>query len=327
MNKRGVGKRSGSHALTLLSTPLNGTILEQLFDHPMRLAELQRDNGSAPQSTMRAHLRGLERGGVMTKRKRKGSSGAIDFMLTDAGHDLLAVVVALKHWLLLAPGGPLTFGSGASYSAIKALEGSWSSSMLGLLVGGSCSLSELGRSIDSVSYPSLDRRLTAMRRAGQVEACPTEARGTPYKLTEWLQQGVVPLAAAVRWERTHFADDTTATTRLDTETAFLLALPLLRMKATLAGSCRMAVEINDEDGPLCGAVALVKKGRVASSTGGAHGSADSWATGSIAAWAQAIVGGGTVDIELGGDKRLADGLLDGLHKVLFGVAAEASRLA
>lgn len=315
--------RSGSYALSLLAIPLNGTILEQLFDGPMRLADLRRDSSSAPQSTVRAHLRRLEGGLLMVKRERERSAGVVDFELTLAGSDLLLVMAALERWLLLAPKGPVAFGSVTGNSAIKALEGGWSSTVLGTLASGSQSLSQLGRGITDVSYPSLDRRLTAMRRAGQVQACPSDDQGTPYEVTEWLQQGTAALAAAVRWERTHFADQTAAMTRFDTEASFLLTLPLLQMGLALSGSCRMEVEINDEEGPLCGAVAQIKRGRVVSASGGALGPADSWASGATPAWAYAMIGEGVSRdaadrLVHGGDKLLADGLVEGLHGALFG---------
>lgn len=314
--------RSGSYALALLAVPLNGALLTQLFDGPMRLAELRSSNGSAPQTTVRSHLKDLARNELMVKRTRKRSPGVVDFELTLAGRELLVVVAALERWLLLAPQGPVTFGSLDSKSAINALEGGWSSTMLGTLAGGAQSLSQLGRSISAVSYPSLDRRLTAMHRARQVQVCPSDGQGTSYEVTEWLQQGVSSLASAVRWERTHFADATAAMTRFDTEASFLLTLPLLRMALGLSGSCRMEVEINDEEGPLCGAVALVEHGKVMSCAAGANGPADSWASGSTPAWAYSMIGEnaertGIDRLKLGGDKPLANGLLDGLHEALF----------
>lgn len=177
--------RSGSHALALLAIPLNGTLLDQLSDGPMRLAELRRPNDSAPESTVRARLRGLETDGLTTRRAHKRSPGMVDFALTTAGRDLLVVIAALEDWLGLAPEGPVAFGSAVAKSAIKALEGGWSSTITANLAGGSQSLSELSYSIADVGYPTLDRRLTAMRRAGQVRACPGESRGIPYEVTEW----------------------------------------------------------------------------------------------------------------------------------------------
>lgn len=311
--------RSGSYALRLLAVPLNVTILSQLFDGPLRLAELSRARGSAPQSTVRAHLKGMEGDGLMSKRSRKRSPGVVDFELTLAGSELLVVLGALEQWLLLAPDGPLGLASAAGRSAIKALEGGWSSAIVGTLAGGAESLSMLAKGIDDVSYPSLDRRLTAMRKAGQVEASPGNGQGTPYGVTTWLQQGVASLAAAVRWEGMHFPDETTSIARLDTEAAFLLAFPLLRMTLGLSGSCRMEVDVADATGRLCGAVALVERGRVVSSTRGADGPADSWVNGAAADWADAAVDGlGTNGLSIGGDRPLGGGVLESLRNVVLG---------
>lgn len=315
---------SGSHVLSLLAVPLNGALLKQLSDRPMRLAELHRDSDSAPQSTVRAHLKTMESDGVMTKRRTRRSPEAVHFELTPAGQDLLLVVAALERWLQLAPRGPLTIGGVAGSSAIKALEGGWSSMILGSLAGGAHSLSELGRSINSVSYPSLNRRLTAMRQAEQVKACPSEGRNIPYEVTEWLRQGVAPLAAAMCWERTYLADETASITRLDAETALLLALPLLRLDIALSGSCRMTVEIDDEEGPLCGVLAFIEHGLVVSSTTSIEGAADSWVAGSTAAWGRAMTPRSDDRLELGGDKVLAGSVLDGLSHLLFKDEAETA---
>ncbi len=326
-SKRSQGEtRSGSGALALLAVPLNGTILRQLANGPMRLAELRRDNGSAPQTTVRAHLKGLEVEGLMSKQGRAGSPGIAEYALTGAGRDLLVVVVALEHWLRAAPEGPVVFGSDAGKTAIKALADGWSSTILRTLATDPRSLSQLAKVIGVVSYPTLERQLRAMRLAGQLVASPNEGEGTPYGLTEWLRQGVAPLAAAVRWERSHFPDETPTMTRLDTEAAFLLALPQLRMTVALAGSCRMGVEMNDGDARLCGVIAQVEKGLVVSSTANLaeeeeeeeEEDPDAWATGSEPAWADALLGTGNDRLNLGGNHALASGLLDGLQGTLFG---------
>ncbi len=44
--------------------------------------------------------------------------------------------------------------------------------------------------ISSLSYPSLERRLAAMRLAGLIEARPGNGRGTPYAVTDWLRRGI-----------------------------------------------------------------------------------------------------------------------------------------
>jgi DNA-binding HxlR family transcriptional regulator len=314
--------RSAVGTLALLAVPLNGRILSQLSDGPKRLVEL-RDSASMPQTTVRTHLKALEVAGLMSRQGREQTPGVVECLLTSAGDDLLLVMVALEQWLHAAPEGSMVFDSDAGKMAIKALVGGWSSTILGSLASGPQSLSQLARGISTVSYPTLERRLGALRLAGLLLASPNEGEGIPYTVTEWLQQGIAPLAAAVRWERLNFPDDTPPMTRLDTETAFLLALPQLRMEVGLAGYCRVGVDMNDGDIRLCGAIANVVKGRVVSSNVNLEGVVDAWATGSMPAWGRALVGAGSDRLDLGGDRKLCGGLVDGLHETLFGAETPA----
>lgn len=324
---RGSEPRAGSRALTLLAKPLNGMILGQLLERPMRLAELRSDSGSAPQTTIRTHLRRLEDDGLTIKRSRESSPGVAEFALTSAGTDLLVVVAALEQWLELAPDGAMTFESAAGMSAIKALEGGWSSTMLAALTAEPLTLVDMAHDIAGVSYPSLSRQLVALRRAGHVESRPGTGQGAEYWVSEWLQQGVVPLAAAIRWERDHFAAESAPMVRLDITTAFLLALPLLRMALQLNGSCRMGVDIDDAEGRTCGAIAVVERGRVVSCIGTLENPVDSWASGSMPAWAQTLVAAGPRRLELGGDKELAGGVVGGLRGMLVEAESDGPDLS
>ena len=101
--------------------------------------------------------------------------------------------------------------------------------MLRALASGSLSLTELDGLIGALSYPSLERRLVAMRLAGLVEPVADAAKGIPYAVTGWLRQGVAPLAVAIRWERCYLPDDTEPIKRIDAETGLLLSAPMLRL--------------------------------------------------------------------------------------------------
>lgn len=315
--------RSGTRALALLGSPLNGTILRKLAAGPMRLVDLRRYCGSPAQTTLRAHLKGLESMGTVLKLRRNSFPGALEYQLTTAGTELLFVAGALERWLQSAPQGPLSFGSNEAKAAIKALIEGWSSTMLRALAASPLSLTELDGVIGGLSYPSLERRLSTMRVAGQVEAYPGEGKGTPYVVTAWLRHGIAPLAAAARWERRHIPQDSSPITRVDTEAAFLLTLPLLQLPPDLTGSCRMGVEMtNGTDRRLAGAMAYVDRGKVASCSVRLEGNPDAWATGSTSAWLHAIVDSDPGHLQMGGDQRLARSLLDGLHGVLFGTGAQ-----
>jgi DNA-binding HxlR family transcriptional regulator len=307
----------------LLAIPVNATILRALSGGSKRLVDLRRECGTPAQTTLRAHLKELDRVGAIVKSRSDDFPGIMECELTGAGRELLFVADILERWLQRAPSEPLRFGSSAAKAAIKALVEGWSSTMLRILAARPLSLTELDGIIASLSYPALERRLAAMRLAGQVEACSSQRKGTtPYGVTDWLRQGIAPLAAAAQWERRHMPTETAPITPIDTETAFLLTLPLLRLPSEHSGSCRMGVEVaSGGDRRLAGAIAHVEEGRITSCTVRLNQSADAWALGSATAWLQALIGSGADGLELGGDQRLARALLEGLHEALFALQA------
>lgn len=314
--------RSGARALSLLANPLNGIVLRKLADGPKRLVDLRRETGSPAQTTLRAHLKELDQARAIEKRRRDRFPGVLEYELTTAGDDLLFVVDTLDRWLHEAPDGPLDFGSGKGKAAVKSLIESWSSTMLRALAARPLSLTELDRIIGGLSYPSLERRLGAMRLTGQVEPCSGNGKGTPYTPTPWLRRGIGSLASAARWERRHLPDETAPITRIDVEASFLLVLPLLRLPTDISGSCRLGVEMGDgQDRRLVGAMAYLETGKLASCTVRLDRDADAWVTGPTNAWLRAVVGADLDGLELGGDQQLARALVAGMYEALFGAAA------
>lgn len=318
VNGSGKGARSGAQTLVLLAAPLNVAILRALEDGPTRQAQLRREASLPAQTTLRAQLKRLEEIGAIEKHRRDRFPGVLEYELTAAGRDLLFVAGALRRWLDQAPEGPLLLGARAAKVPIKALAEGWSTTMLRALAAGPLSLTELDGVITSLSYPSLERRLGAMRLTGHVEAQRENGRGTPYAVTAWLRQGVAPIAAAARWERRHLPQATAPLGRLDVETIFLLAVSPLRLAADLSGSCRLAAEVpNGKRRRLAGVMVKVRDGAITSCATALRGSPDAWTLGSATAWLDALIDHDVDRLELGGDRRLARALLDGLHQALF----------
>lgn len=310
--------RSGAQTLSLLASPINVHILQALAEGTQRQVGLRRAAGSPAQTTLRAQLKKLCAVGTIERQRRNRLPGVVEHKLTDAGRDLLAVAEVLGSWLQSAPGGPAALGSSEARAAVKALVEGWSTAMLRVLAAKPLTLTELDRIITSINYPSLERRLTAMKLAGQVEQIPGNGRGTPYVVTEWARQAVAPLTAAARWERRHLAEETAPISKLDVEGTFLLALPLLRLPKRLSGACRLAVGIaNGQKHGLAGVLVQVDDGRVASCTTHLDGRPEAWASGSATAWLAALMERDTDQLEIGGDNRLALSLLKGLHDSLF----------
>lgn len=320
-NGSGNGERSGARILALLATPLNVRILRALGEGPRHQTELRRKVGLPAQTTLRAQLKRLGELDAIEKQRRNDFPGIVEHALTTPGQNLLFVVDVLERWLERAPEGPLALDDGSAKAAVKALAESWSTTMLRVLAIGSVSLTELAGVIVDLSYPSLERRLAAMRLAGQIEACPGNGTGTPYAVTEWLRRGVAPIVAAVDWERRHLPNRTPPLRRIDVEAVFLLAAPLLSLPGELSGSCRMAVELpKGSERRLIGVVIEAAGAELISCATQLDSSPDSWALGSASDWLAAMIEHDVNRLELGGDCRLAAAFVAGLHEALFALS-------
>ena len=313
MNGSGNKTRSGAQTLILLAAPINFLILRSLAEGPRQQTELRRATESPPQTTLRAQLRHLAEIGALEKRRRNRFPGVLEYELTATGRDLLFAAQVLERWLKLAPDGPLQLGDNAAKAAIKALAEGWSTTMLRALAARPLSLTELDSVISSLSYPSLERRLSALRLAQLVKSQPGNGRGTPYTATDWLRYGIAPIAAAARWERCHRPQSTAPIGGLDVETALLLAIPLLRLPSELSGSCRLAAEVSNGSRRLAGATVEIAAGEVASCSTKLQGSPNAWALGSISAWLSAMLEHDLDRLELGGDGKLVRALIGDLR--------------
>lgn len=316
--------RSGARTLLLLAAPLNAAILRALARKPAQQVELRRATGVPAQTTLRAQLKRLSAVGAIEKRRRNRFPGALEYELSDIGRELLFVADVANVWLGTAPQGPLALGDEAAKAAIKALTDGWSTTILRALAAKPCALTELDHMIPSHSYPALERRLGAMRLAGQIEMLNASRRGRPCTVTTWTRHASAPLIAASRWERKHLAADTPSIGRLDIETAFLLALPLLSLPDDASGVCTLAVEVcNGASRRSAGVTVEVTAGEIAScATQLRRSQSDAWALGPPAAWMSAVIEQDSTGVEIGGDSRLARILLDGLHRALFGVLSK-----
>lgn len=319
-----MGLRAGATVLSLLSVPLDVHVLTALGDEEMPLTELSRAAGHPPATTMRSYLKGLVDLGAVERRQGSGFPGTVTYTLTSAGEQLIAVATALQNWLAEAPDGPIALGDPAAKSAVKALVDGWKATIVRVLAARPLALTELAKLITGISYPTLERRLTAMRRTGQLQACRAGngSRGNPYEATLWLRQAVAPLVAAVAWERAWAPAQTRALSRIDIEAFFLLAVPLLDLPEELSGRCRLAVELGrGGEAEYAGATVTVQSGGRRSLVARLEGDSEAWIGGTAGSWLRWMNGGSAGQIELGGDVTLARPILEALHQ-----AASPTRL-
>jgi DNA-binding HxlR family transcriptional regulator len=305
--------RAGGTALTLLSSPLNLEVLRCLAQEREPLQELMRRLGFPPRSTLRLYLRGLAETGAIERLPRSEFPSTVDYEITRSGRALLGVGDVIQGWLDRSPAGSTELGSTAARSAIKALVEGWGSQIVRALALRSLSLTQLDGLLPRLSYPSLERRLTAMRQVSLLEASRAPGRASPYRATSWLREAVAPVIAAGGWERRFAPDRTPDVRRLDVEAAFLLAIPLVGLAPRLSGSCRLAVEVHEGTAPLLAGVSVtVEHGAVTSCIPSLENEAEAWASGTPLTWLRRLDGAARPGLDIGGKTQLAAALIDAL---------------
>jgi hypothetical protein len=236
-----------------------------------------------------------------------------------AGHELLFVGLILERWLNNCPEKSLQVGPAAG-PALSGLLSGWSSTVMHALAAKPLTIAEATEVVGTLSYDVVEERIEGMEDAGQLQALPQaggEIRSAP---TDWLREGIAPLAAAARMEHRFPFGDTAPIAALDVEAAFLLTLPLLELPAELSGSCSLAVELDEGVFPSpAGVSARVEERRVVSVEARPDEEADVWATASAADWLDTLIETDAKLVRTGGERHLARRLIYELHQTLFGV--------
>lgn len=240
--------------------------------------------------------------------------------ITEAGVDMHYVGTRLDQWLAGAPGGRLKLGDEESGLAIAGLVYGWSTTLTHTLAlaGAPLGLAELDLALEGVTYAAIEEHLDIMEGAELVESLAGEDGETRYEITDFLREGIAPIAAGARVECHYPTSDTSPPDRLDAEAAFQLALPLLELPEDVTGTCRLGVQVNGESVPaMAGATVRVERGQIVSSTPRLERGAGAWASARAIDWLDTLVEPRLARIEKGGDEQLAASLLAGLHERLF----------
>lgn len=324
MAESGHRPRAGTAVLSLFAVPLNALVLRALADGPKRLSALRSELGGPAQSTLRGILAKLVEGGALARGMGDRPS-ALAYELTPFGEDLLFAAAAVEGWLGLAPDGPIALESAPAKVAIKALVGGWASTVVRALAARPLTLTELDKLIDGYTYPALERRLSAMRHAGQIElgSSGDGSKGRQYTVSPWLRLGIGPLTVAARCERRHMPHTTAPITRIDVESAFLLVTPLVDLDADTCGFCQLAVEAGSGDArqPWAGAQVTFENGSVSSCVARLEPRPESSVTGPAGAWLDAVIGRDPELLLFGGDADFGREIVEGIHDVLFRIFA------
>jgi DNA-binding HxlR family transcriptional regulator len=267
---------------------------------------------------MRDYVRGLEQMGVVHRYGGYGERKSIAYELTPAGMALAEVASALREWLALAPRGPIELGTDEAKNALGSLVDGWNSGMVRALAARPLSQTELDVLIAQFSYPSLGRRLSAMKQAGLLEAVRARGGGTRYIVTDWLRRAMAPTAAAVSWEDRFTPNASSPVARSCLEAGFLLVVPLVAGRVNDSGSCRLAVRINGHRlDDVVGVTVEFRNGAIRKCSTRLGGRPEAWASGGAAAWLKVWMGEGEEElIEFGGRQQFATEILDSLRSAV-----------
>lgn len=315
--------RAGTYALSLLSTPGVSSVLRALEREPMPLAELRRAVGSPPQTTMRVQLRELTALGVLARAREHAFPRSVSYEMTDAGRELLVVADALERWLDRDAPEPMRLGDTQARRAIKALADGWDAGIIGMLAAEPHSLTQLSREISTLSYPSLERRLTALRATGLVETLESNGRGAPCQPTAWLRDAVGALAVASRFESTHVAGGQETT--VDVRALLMLALPTIQLAEPTDGTVTFATRQmphneNGEQPALEGLTVQFRAGQPRRVIPAPEKAADAWALGTPSEWLKALLDGEAAGLRVGGlNAELAKSTIAALHPGVAGL--------
>lgn len=304
---------AGEQALSCLGAPLSFSVLKALSEEAGHIRggdDLRRAVGSQPISTMRVYMREMEDLRLIVRTREKSFPGTVHCELTPAGEQLLRVGEVVEDWLREAPHGPISLGTPAAKSHIKALLEGWSVHAVRLLAAKSLSLTEVHRFIPAISYPSLERRLSAMNHAGLLERPKREGRhGNPYRATRWLRRAAAPLAVAIGWERDSIPDMAVPIRNADIEALFLLLVPLLKLPKSAYGQLRLDVELKKgEEREFPGVSIGVQEGQIVSCTTRWEKKQDLVVSGDILGWIDWVAFKKKDAVALTGDQGLARAL-------------------
>ncbi len=281
--------RAGAHILLMAANPIKRGILREMVERPLQ------------------------------------AGPGHEYRVTAGGRGVLFVGFVAERWLQSAPHGPIPFDSEEAEAAVAALVEGWSATVMHMLARRPHTFRELHEAVKGLSRKSLQRHLAAMQSAGQIESHADDGDGSRYAITEWLRAGIAPLIASARLERREPNENMAPIEALDVEAGFLCSLPLIELPRELSGTCRLGVNLKeDESSCLTGVIALVEQGRVVACKPGLDERTDAWAAGSAGDWLDAVIEPDAKRVRTGGDRWLVRALLDAMHKTFFGISGRLS---
>ena len=250
--------------------------------------------------------------------ERTEAAGVDDkYRITPMGEDGLRTHKALKRWLEERPGGPPRPDS-LVREAIGPLLGGWSGRIFHAIAAAALTLDELDEALPELEREDLETQIerTRAQRPGRGERRGRRDPLRPHRMGARRRRPArsppSSTSAATSGELTLPPDVS------DVETAFQMALPLLRLAPWMRGECRLGAQILGGEPLMAGATVRIDAGRVVSASPLLDESPETWITGDTLAWCETVIDPSAEKLHAGGDTELTDALIAALHERLFG---------
>ncbi|HVD87123.1 MAG TPA: winged helix-turn-helix transcriptional regulator [Solirubrobacterales bacterium] len=315
----GADELTTPNVLRLLSSGATGAILMALGNGPLRTKELTgRVRGYSPRTIYR-YAGKLAEIGVIEREERPGVPSKVLHRLSDpCGTDLHRLVDDFATASLSRlPNGEV---DAHSWGSLGLLADLWESGVIEELNLGPRTATELAQVRHGLSYHQVSRRTSLFTTSGFIRELQDQGRRRRFALTGRSRRAMALIAGIGRWRRRHvvFEGETGLSAR---ETAVLLrtALPLVALPKHAGKGFEIGI-FRDENGEH-GADATVwakvgRDGSVRSSANPAT-SLDAWGHGRVATWVDSLLDGLPSGVQAGGDHRLIEACLRGLHASLW----------
>jgi DNA-binding HxlR family transcriptional regulator len=305
--------------LRLLSSGATGAILMALGEGPLRTKELtERVPGYAPRTIYR-YAGKLAEIGVVEREEEPGVPSKVVHRLTDScGTDLYRLIDDYATASL----DRLRNGEidAHSWGSLRLLADLWEFGIVEELNLGPRTPTDLARVGHGLSYHQVSRRASQFAKGGFIRELQDPGRPGVYALTDKTRRGMALIAGLGRWRRRHVAPDgTSGLSPSETATLLRTALPLIGLPKHAGKSFEIGV-FRSEPGK-GGAEATVwgevePDGSVVSSANPAA-VVDAWGHGGVESWVDSLLDGPHNELHIGGDSRLIEACLSGVHVSLW----------
>lgn len=325
----GLGRETGEEVafdssvpalLELLGTGAAGPILMALGPRPLRTRALtERIPQYAPRTVYR-HVGRLAEQGLVIRREEGGVPSVVSYSLSERrGRELFRLLDSFAASALSrGPDGQIDEGSWTSLALLGEMWGAGWIAELGTAPRSPTELSEL---TPGMSFHQVNRRVHLLRSLGLLCEVSHSGRGKRYKLAPTVRREMALVAGIGRWRERHgLAGKQRGLTVAELQTVLRATLPLLKMPQHCEAQIKLGIAgAADGNGGKGSGILLVRCGRDGALrvSGNSDAPAAAWAAATVDIWLAALVDGNRGRMRVGGNLKLVDACLGGLHRVLW----------